>query len=126
MTSAALVTVRSSGSSVGVLLELWLTCTLTAGLEKLLSAKPSISFLAHADLFGTALSAGRVLAPARTAEQMSRIVLNDYLDAGLCALFIVVVVVVAAYGLLDILRALSNPRVTAIEMGAAGAVAGDD
>ncbi|MDR3534880.1 MAG: carbon starvation CstA family protein [Acetobacteraceae bacterium] len=106
---------------------LWLlVCTLTAGLEKLLSAKPSISFLAHAQVFGDALAAGKVLAPARTVEQMSRIVLNDYIDAGLCVLFIVVVVVVAAYGLVDIKRALSNPRVTTVEMDAAGAMAGDD
>src|SRR6185312_15272952 len=48
---------------------LWLlTCTLTAGLQKLLSSVPAIGFLSHARLFGAAANAGRVLPPAKTLE----------------------------------------------------------
>ena len=45
----------------------WLVlCTLTAGLEKIFSANPSIGFLTHARKFGDALAAGQLLAPAKS------------------------------------------------------------
>jgi hypothetical protein len=40
------------------------------------------------------------------------------------ALFVVVVVAVLVYGLIAIHNALNNPKVTAIEIGAAGATMG--
>ncbi|MFO1028762.1 MAG: carbon starvation CstA family protein [Acetobacteraceae bacterium] len=95
-----------------------LVCTLTAGLQKLVHEQASISFLAHAKLFGDALSAGKVLAPAKTLEQMSRIVMNDYVDAALCALFIGVVLVMLVYAVLAIRKALASPRPTTAEVGA--------
>ena len=57
----------------------WLVvCTVTAGLEKAFSSDPKIGFLAHAAKFGDALAAGKVLAPAKTLGDMSRVVFNDY------------------------------------------------
>ena len=67
-----------------------LVCTLTAGLQKLLSADPKIGFLSHAAKFQDAAAA--VLAPAKSMDEMTRIVFNDYLDATLAAAFVVVVV----------------------------------
>src|SRR5450631_1267242 len=80
----------------------WLVlCTLTAGLEKIFSANPSIGFLTHARKFGQAMAAGTVLAPAKTLGEMNRIVFNDYLDAILAALFVAVVVAMLLYSLIE-------------------------
>jgi carbon starvation protein len=92
-----------------------LVCTLTAGWQKLFHANPAIGFLAHAEKFSNALAAGRVLAPAKTAEQMARIVMNDRVDAALCALFMAVVVAMIFFGIVAIRRALATPAVTTRE-----------
>jgi carbon starvation protein len=105
-----------------------LVCTLTAGLQKVFHENPAIGFLAHARKFGAALDAGLVLAPAKTADEMSRIVVNDYVDATLAALFVTVVVAMLVYGAVGLQRALANPRVTAREVepvAAAGGVGHD-
>jgi carbon starvation protein len=97
---------------------LWLlVCTLTAGLQKIFSAEPAIGFVAHARMFGDAATAGKVLAPAKTIEEMHRVIVNDYVDATLSALFVMVVLAMIVYGVIAIRRALGNPRITAIEIG---------
>jgi len=77
---------------VTVLPTVWLLiCTLSAGALKLLSADPKVGFLAHADKFGAAAAKGEVLAPAKTMAEMNAIIFNDRVDAGLCVLFLFVV-----------------------------------
>jgi carbon starvation protein len=103
---------------------LWLlACTLTAGLQKVFSATPSIGFLAHARVFGDALAAGKVLAPAKTIEEMNRIVFNDYVNATMAALFVLVVIAIVVFGVISIRRALGSPGSTAVEVGEAPASA---
>lgn len=103
----------------------WLVaCTVTAGMQKVFSANPAVGFLSHAAKYSTAATAGSILAPAKTAEQMSRIVFNDYVDAGLAALFATIVVAMVVYGVFACIRAMGNPRNTALEIDAAGAVMG--
>jgi carbon starvation protein len=105
---------------VTVLPTVWLlVCTLTAGLQKVLSAHPAIGFVSHAWKFNDALSSGKVLAPAKSVTEMQRIISNDYVDATLAILFVAVVVAVVVYGLISIRKAFTNPKVTAIEIGAA-------
>ncbi|MCY1239507.1 Inner membrane protein YjiY [compost metagenome] len=53
-----------------------------------------------------------MLAPAKSMEQMHRIVFNDYLDAGLCALFMVVVLSIVFYGFKTALQARAVNRPT--------------
>jgi carbon starvation protein len=102
---------------VTVLPTIWLlVCTLTAGWQKVFHANPAIGFLAHAEKFGGAYSAGQVLAPATTLDAMQRIVFNDYVDATLAALFVLVVVAMLYYGLVSIWRALADPHITAREV----------
>jgi carbon starvation protein len=98
-----------------------LVCTLTAGLQKVFSANPAIGFVAHARQFSAALAGEKILAPAKAVTEMQRIIFNDYVDATMSALFVAVVVAVLVFGLIAIYNALNNPRVTAIEIGAAGA-----
>ena len=98
----------------------WLViCTVTAGLQKVLSADPAVGFVAHARRFGDAVAAGKLLAPAKTVGEMQRVIFNDYLDATLAALFAAIVVAIVVYGLVTCVRALGNPKATAIELGAA-------
>ncbi|MGD0434579.1 MAG: carbon starvation CstA family protein [Acetobacteraceae bacterium] len=105
----------------------WLVlCTVTAGLEKVFSPEPAVGFIAHAMRFGDAAAAGRILAPAKTLHEMSRIIFNDYLDAGLAGLFATIVVTMVIYGILDARKALGNSKNTTAEIAGAMAGAGDD
>ena len=103
----------------------WLVaCTTTAGLQKVLSSDPNVGFISHALRYRDAIAAGRLLAPAKTLGEMSRIVFNDYVDASLAAVFVLVVVATVIYGLISIRRALGNPQPIASEIGLAGVAAG--
>ena len=93
-----------------------LICTLTAGLEKLLSPSPAIGFLAHHARFQAALAAGQVLAPAKTLAEMRHVLVNDAVDATLDAAFLLVVLFMFGAGLAAIRRALTNPVVSANEV----------
>nr|WP_321163218.1 carbon starvation CstA family protein [Sphingomonas sp. Leaf10] len=94
-----------------------LICTLTAGWQKLFDANPKIGFLAHANVFSEALARGEILAPAKTAAEMQRIILNDRIDAGLCVLFIVVVLSILTYGIGAIRKAKAARTPTTQEVG---------
>jgi carbon starvation protein CstA len=92
-----------------------LICTLTAGWLKVFSANPRIGFLAHAEKFGAALARNEVLAPAKSIEQMQRIVFNDRLDAGLALLFMSVVVIVFVLAVRTAIASLRARQPTAVE-----------
>jgi carbon starvation protein len=94
-----------------------LVCTLTAGLQKVFHSSPSIGFLAHAAKFEDGLAAGKIIAPAKSVEEMRRVIFNDYVDATLAMLFVLVVVAIAFYGLISIRRALGTKAVTSVEVG---------
>jgi carbon starvation protein CstA len=100
-----------------------LICTLTAGLQKLFHPDPAIGFLAHAAKFSSAAETGQVLAPAQTLADMQRVIFNDWVDAGLAALFIAVVLAMLAYGIAAARRALASPHVTAQEVDVAPSMA---
>jgi carbon starvation protein len=94
----------------------WLCiCTLTAGWQKIFSADPKIGFLAHAQRYAAAAAEGKVLAPAKNADQMGQIILNDRIDAALAALFIGLVVAIAGFGIAACLKAWRADRWTALE-----------
>jgi carbon starvation protein CstA len=111
---------------VCVLPTTWLLCcTVTAGLEKVFHSNPAIGFLAHARKFGAALDAGQVLAPAKSLDEMSRVMFNDYLDATLAGLAVLIVLTVVLYALVDIRKALSDPKASTHEVGGAATAAGE-
>jgi carbon starvation protein len=99
-----------------------LVCTVTAGLEKVFHPNPSIGFLSHAAKFSSAMAANKVLAPATTMGQMGRVIFNDYLDAGLAALSVVIVFIVVVYAVIGVRKALGVSKITAVEIGGADAV----
>ena len=104
---------------------IWLiACTITAGLEKVFSADPNIGFISHALGYRNALAAGQLIAPAKSTAEMTRIIINDYIDATLAGLFVLVVGATVVYALINIWKAMASPRATAVEIGFAGAAAG--
>ena len=92
-----------------------LICTLTAGWQKLFHPDPKIGFIANARKFADAAARGEVLAPAKSMDDMSRVIFNNYLDAGLCALFVAVVVATVFFGLRAALAARRTNVPTAKE-----------
>ena len=93
-----------------------LITTLTAGVQKIFSADPKIGFLALAQKFSAAAADGKVLAPAKSIAEMQRVVFNNYLDAAVCSLFVLLVVAMCAFALKICLQALRQAQPTAIEI----------
>ena len=63
----------------------------------------------------TRLARGEVLAPAKSLEEMQRVVFNNTLDAGLCALFIVVLLATVCFGVKAALAARRSQSPTSQE-----------
>ncbi|WP_439400468.1 carbon starvation CstA family protein (plasmid) [Bradyrhizobium sp. PMVTL-01] len=90
---------RERYAFVTVLPTAWLViCTLTAGLQKVFDSAPSVSFLAHANIFRAAADAGKVLAPAKNLDEMRQIVLNDTIDAVMAFIFVLLVASMIYFG----------------------------
>jgi carbon starvation protein len=95
---------------VPLLPTVWLVvCTLSAGALKLFSEDAKIGFPAHARKFGEALARGEVLAPAKTLEDMSRIVRNDWINATLTVILMTLVVSLVLLGARAALRHYRTP-----------------
>nr|WP_279663762.1 carbon starvation CstA family protein [Ectobacillus ponti] len=89
-----------------------LLVTMVAGWQKLFHADVKIGFLSHAKKFQGQLDAGKVLAPAKNVEQMKQIIFNDYVDAALCAIFMVVVLAVLFSAIRIWMQVLRGEKVT--------------
>jgi carbon starvation protein CstA len=92
-----------------------LVTTLTAGVQKIFHPDVRIGFLALAHKFGEAAAQGTVLAPAKSLAEMQRIAFNNYLDAAVCALFVLLVVAMCVFALKISLQALRQGLPTATE-----------
>ncbi len=88
-----------------------LIVTMTAGWQKLFHENPKIGFLAHANVFKGAMDEGKVLAPAANMEQMKQIIMNDYVDAALCGIFMLVVLAVLVSAVRIWIKVLKNQDV---------------
>jgi carbon starvation protein len=101
-----------------------LVTTLTAGVQKIFHPDPKIGFLALAHKFSDAAAQGKVLAPAKSVEEMQRVAFNNYLDAVVCGFFVLLVVAMCVYAIRIGLQAYRKPTPTAVEIpGVAGAAA---
>jgi len=89
---------------------LLLVVTLTAGWQKLFHSNPAIGFLSHANKFQEAYNNGEVLAPAKNLGEMRQILFNDYIDATLCAIFMLVVIMVFISAIRIWIRVLKNQK----------------
>ncbi len=89
---------------------LLLVVTLTAGWQKLFHSNPAIGFLSHANKFQEAYNNGEVLAPAKNLGEMRQILFNDYIDATLCAIFMLVVIMVFISAIRIWIKILKNQK----------------
>jgi carbon starvation protein CstA len=87
-----------------------LICTTSAGLIKIFDSNPAQGFLAQAHKFQAAIAAGELAAPAKSVEQMHQVVVNAYVNTGLTALFLLVVLSTLLYSVRTILAARRNPE----------------
>ncbi|MGG4605210.1 carbon starvation CstA family protein [Paenalcaligenes sp. Me131] len=92
-----------------------LICTLTAGFQKIFHPNPKIGFLSHAEIYSAGLAEGTVMAPAKSLEQMRQVIINDYVNSILCALFIFVVISMVFFGIRAIQKARRSPQNTTAE-----------
>jgi carbon starvation protein len=107
---------RGAYAWVTVVPTIWLLiCTLVAGWQKIFHENVKIGFVAHARKFQDALDQGQVLAPAKSLDQMGRIIFNDYVDATLAGFFMVVVIAVLYYGIRTVLNARNSNSPTVQE-----------
>jgi len=93
-----------------------LVTTLTAGVQKVFHPDPKIGFLALAEKFSAAAAQGKVLAPAKSIAEMQRVALNNYVDAVVCGLFVLLVLAMCFFALRTCLQALRQSRPTVHEI----------
>jgi carbon starvation protein CstA len=93
-----------------------LITTLTAGIEKVFHSDPRIGFLALANKFSDAAANGTVLAPAKSIAEMQRVAFNNYLDAAVCSVFVLLVLAMCVFAIKICMQALRQTRPTAVEI----------
>ncbi|WP_374486368.1 carbon starvation CstA family protein [Zoogloea sp.] len=107
---------RQQFAWVTIVPTVWLLiCTLTAGWQKMFHENPKIGFLANAHKYQAALDKGEVLAPAKNIDQMHQIITNNYVDATMSGLFILLVVAIVIYAIPACMRALNANKPTTLE-----------
>jgi carbon starvation protein len=79
----------------------WLiVVTTTASYQKIFHEKSSIGFLAAAHKYQNAVQEGTIMPPAKTLEEMGRIIWNNHLDALLAGFFSLLIIII----LMDAMR----------------------
>ena len=108
---------RDAYAIIAIAPTLWLyICTLTAGFEKIAHQDPRIGFIAHAQKFSKAFDSGQLLAPAKSINEMQRVIFNDYVDVSLCIIYIVLVLTMLVFALLAIRDARASAVATTREI----------
>ena len=94
---------------VSIVPTVWLLiCTTAAGWIKIFDDNPGVGFLAQAHKYRDAIAAGELLAPSKDFGQMQQVMVNNYINAGLTALFLFVVFSVLVYSVKAILAARAS------------------
>jgi carbon starvation protein len=86
-----------------------LVSTITAGWQKIFHDNPGIGFLAQVNKYRAAVNAGELIAPAKTMGQMQQVVINNFINACLTAVFLTVVLSVLFYSVRAIRSARAQP-----------------
>lgn len=101
---------------VTILPTIWLFVTsLTAGWQKIFHQNPSIGFLAQAKKFSLGVDNGELIKPAKTVADMHTIIMNNQINAALCAFFMLVAVTMLISSFFAIRRALKSTEPTVNE-----------
>src|SRR5918998_534008 len=83
-----------------------LVVTMTASYQKVFSSDPAVGYFAQRQRYADAEAAGELLAPAKSVDQMDRIIYNSTLNGVLQAVFALLVLVVVVNAVVVIARAL--------------------
>ena len=70
--------------------------TLTASWQKVFSGDPRLGFFSQRERYANAMDGGRVLAPAKSLDDMQKVVTNSTVDGILAAFFAILIVIVIA------------------------------
>jgi carbon starvation protein CstA len=89
-----------------------LISTTTAGWFKIFDENPAIGFLAQAQKYQAAIRAGELIAPAVSMGQMRQVMVNNFVNAGLTAIFLAVVLSVLFYAVKAVRAARVQPSRT--------------
>lgn len=92
-----------------------LVVTLNAGWQKIFSENVRIGFLSHAEVFSAAIERKEILAPTKSFEQMQQVVFNDYVDAAMAGLFMVIVMITLLFSLRAMWSAYRQDKVSTHE-----------
>jgi carbon starvation protein len=96
----------------------WLAIvTFTAGWQKMFSADPKLGFLSHAGVVSATIARGALPAGVQSVADARRLIVNDYIDAGVAAFFlisVVVVVIASAYEWFNVLSGRKLARTTEV------------
>ncbi len=85
-----------------------LVCTVSAGWIKIFADDPGVGFLAQANKYRDAIAAGELIAPSTDFGGMQQVMVNNYINAGLTALFLFVVLAVLFYSIRAIAKARAS------------------
>jgi carbon starvation protein len=83
--------------------------TLTASWQKVFADDPKLGFFAQRERYAAALADGKVLAPAKSLEDMRSVVTNSTVDGILAAFFGILVVVILVDAIRVWIKALRSP-----------------
>lgn len=72
--------------------------TLTASWQKVFSDDPALGFFAQREKYADAIDTGKVIAPAKSLDEMHQVVTNSTVDGVLSALFALLVIIVVLDG----------------------------
>ncbi|HXG71157.1 MAG TPA: carbon starvation CstA family protein [Gemmatimonadaceae bacterium] len=97
----------------------WLTTvTMTAGWQKIFSADPRLGFLAHAEMLGQRVASGDLPPGVKSVADAGRMIVNDRVDAGVAAFFLLSVVIIlaaSAHEWYSVLTGRKQRRTTEVE-----------
>ena len=94
----------------GIPMAFLVVCTTSAGLIKIFSGDPRVGFLALANKYQAGIDQNQIIGPAKTMEEMARLVFNNQLNAGLTALFIFVMLSILLFGFRAAYRAYRQDK----------------
>ncbi len=91
---------------VSIVPTVWLLiCTTAAGWIKIFDPNPSIGFLAQANRYRNAISSRELIPPSIDFDAMQQVMISNYVNAGLTAVFMFVVFAVLFYSIKAIRKA---------------------
>ncbi len=84
--------------------------TFTAGWQKIFHSNPKIGFFAQRQLYADALDDGKILAPAKSLDDMETVMLNSTVNGVTMIIFLVLVALVIGHAALICVRAVRSPQ----------------